>query len=161
MAGSSGTDRVNIYQDPLNQLKNQSIGKASPLISLRQQGGGSVSFSTNNRFVEVQAAQSFAVYDLEQQDYYHYTLQTPLDTPLHWMDGYHLIGSSQGTILAMDYDSTNQQLLLPTLLATGGYFDHSYHHLFTFAPIAGDSSVSLQSIDMRAGSDMPKNTLSN
>lgn len=161
VAGSSGTDRVNVYEDPLDQLKNQSVGKASPLVSLRQQGCTDVLFSDNTRFIEVQSGQSLAVYDLEQQDYYHYTLKAPLDGPLHWMDGHRLIGSSQGTVFVMDYDSTNQQLLLPTLLATGGDFDRDYHHLFTFTPTTSGASISLQSTDMRAGSDAPKNTLQN
>jgi len=98
-------------------------------MALRQTGGTKVSFSANTRFVAVEAGQGFAVYDFETQSYYRYTLSTKIDGPLHWMDGHRLVGSSQGKIFIMDYDSVNQQILSSTLLPDGGDFDRDYNHL--------------------------------
>jgi hypothetical protein len=77
------------------------------------------------------------------------------------MDGHRLVGSTNGNIFVMDYDATNKQTLLPTLLQDGGNFDRDYKHLIIVAPSADSGQFILQSIDMRAGSDAPKNTLSN
>jgi hypothetical protein len=159
IAGSDTSDRVNIFKDPLDKLRNSS--KAAPLIALRQTGGTKVSFSNNMRFVVVEAGQGFAVYDFETQRYYHYLLSSPVDAPLHWMDGHRLVGSTKGSVFVMDYDSINKQTLLSTLLPDGGDFDRDYKHLITVAPSSSADQVLLQSIDMRAGSDSPKNTLQN
>jgi hypothetical protein len=109
----------------------------------------------------VEAGQKFAVYDFETQSYYHYALTTKIDGLLHWMDGHRLVGSSKGIIFVMDYDSINKQILLPTLLSYGGDFDHDYKHLITVTSSSSSYKVILQSIDLRAGSDLPKNTLQN
>jgi hypothetical protein len=159
VAGSNTSDRVNVFKDPMDKLHSSS--KATPLMALRQTGGTKVSFSANTRFVAVEAGQGFAVYDFETQSYYRYTLSTKIDGPLHWMDGHRLVGSSQGKIFIMDYDSVNQQTLSPTLLPDGGYFDRDYNHLITVAPSSSPGKTILQSIDLRAGSELPKNTLQN
>jgi hypothetical protein len=159
VAGSDTADRTNIFKDPMDKLSNSS--KAAPMMALRQPGSTKVSFSNNTRFVVVEAGQGFAVYDFETQRYYHYSLPTPIDAPLHWMDGHRLVGSTNGNIFVMDYDATNKQTLLPTLLQDGGNFDRDYKHLIIVAPSADSGQFILQSIDMRAGSDAPKNTLSN
>jgi hypothetical protein len=159
VAGSDKSDRVNIFKDPLDKLHGSF--KAAPLMALRQTGGTKISFSANTRFVVLEAGQSFAVYDFEAQSYYHYTLPAKIDDSLHWMDGHRLIGSTNGKIFIMDYDSINRQTLSSTLLPNGGDFDRDYNHLITFVPSSSPSQIILQSIDLRAGSDLPKNTLQN
>src|SRR6202043_3968492 len=49
IAGSDTADRVNIFQDPLSDIKNPAIGKAIPLLALRILGATKVSFSANER----------------------------------------------------------------------------------------------------------------
>lgn len=154
IAGSDRSERINLYKDPLSSIKNPSVGKAIPLLSLHALGASEASFSTNSRFIAVQAGQTFALYDFETQSSYHYTFNQKLDGSLHWMDGHLFIGSSGGTIFVSDYDGTNRQQLLPTMLPSGGFFDKDYNHLLTMA--ASEDKVVLQSIDMRAGQDLPK-----
>lgn len=153
VVGSNTDERVNVYKDPLDSLRNPSIGRAVPLLSLNILEATKVTFSNNTRFVAAQAGQKLAVYDLEAQDAYRYTLENPLADILHWMDGHRLIGASGGTIFVTDYDSTNQQQLSPTNYQRGGFFDSSYEQLFTTT--ATENSVVLQRIDMRAGVDLP------
>jgi hypothetical protein len=153
VAGSSADERVNIYKDPLDGLKNSNIGRAVPLLSLNLLGAGKVSFSNNTRFIAAENGQKLSVYDLEEQDNYRYTLDAPLADGLHWMDGHRLIGETKNKFFVMDYDSTNQQQLADTNYSDGGYFDTDYEQLFTTA--AEKQGVALRSIDMRAGVDLP------
>ncbi len=155
-AGSSGDDRLNIYKDPLDGLRSPSIGKAIPLLNLRLKDAGVLTFSSNNRFIEAQSGQNFAVYDIENQNSYHYTLSLPLSGPIKWMDGHRLMGVSDGTLFVLDYDSTNQQTLTPSIDPQGGFFDKDYNHLFTISNGESSTDFVLNSIDMRAGADLPK-----
>jgi hypothetical protein len=153
--GSDAADRVNIYKDPLDNLRDPTIGKAIPMYALTVTGGTKVSFSANTRFVEVEAGQQFGVYDFETDTPYQYTITTPLAEPMEWMDGHRLIGVSGGNVVVMDYDSTNSQALMPTSLTEGaGMFSRDYNQMFTLA--SGDTGSSIQRIDMRAGIDLPK-----
>ena len=156
VAGSNASDRINIYKDPLSDIQNPVTAKAIPFMTLLIPGPTKVAFSTNTRFVAVQASQSFGVYDFETQTRYQYNLQTPLGGPLRWMDGHRLIGAANSAVFVMDYDSTNQQSLLPTTLTAGGYFSRDFNQLITTAPITGTDAVSLEFADMRTGSDLPK-----
>jgi PEGA domain len=155
VAGSNNDERVNLYKDPISDIKDPAIGKALPLITLREKGATKVSFSSNARFVAVEAGQNLAVYDLEGQEYYRYSVAPALAGILQWMDGHRLIGSADGHIFVMDYDSTNQQQPAVTSLEKGGLFDGDYKHMFTTSAVEG-TGVVLQDVDLRAGTDLPK-----
>ncbi|MBI2285278.1 PEGA domain-containing protein [Candidatus Saccharibacteria bacterium] len=154
VVGSNEDERVNVYKDPLGSLKNPAIGRAVPLLSLNIIGATKVSFSNNTRFIAAEAGQKLAVYDLETQSIYRYTLENPLAGILRWMDGHRLIGASNGSVFVTDYDSTNQQTLVPTNYSGGGFFDPNYEQLFTTA--VSKAGVVLQRVDMRAGVDLPR-----
>ena len=155
VAGSNTSERVNIYKDPLSDIKNPAIAKAIPVFALRLNNVQKLSFSENFRMVSVEAGQQLAVYDLETSTPYRYQLSMPLAAPLHWLDGFHLIGSSNGNILIMDYDSTNQQqALAATADPNGAYFSRDSKHLIDLRSTS--DGVELVNIDMRAGSDLPK-----
>jgi hypothetical protein len=156
IAGSNTSGKLNIYKDPLSNLQNPSIAKAIPVLALYADGAEKGGFSTNARFVGIEGGQKFAMYDLETQTRYEYSLQSLLQGPMHWMDGHRLIGASGGSVLVMDYDSTNQQALTASASPLGGYFDRDYKQMFTLAPVAGGSSVILNRVDLRAGVDLPK-----
>lgn len=154
-AGSSSSDRVTIFKNPLNDLKSQPASTAVPIATLKLAGASEIKFSNNTRFVGLQAGQKFAVYDFEEKERYQYTLPLPLTAPMKWMDGHRFIGSADGSIIVVDYDSTNQQTLVPTSLAAGGYFSDDYDHMLTLVSGEG-GTVSLQDIDLRAGADLPR-----
>ena len=154
--GSDKAGRVNIYKNPLDSLQSTSIAKAVPMLSLRLAGAERIAFSGNTRIIGVQAGQSFAIYDLETQYSYHYTLDKPLAGPLHFMDGHRWIGSTGGTVYVSDYDFTNQQILVPTVLAEGGFFDRDFIHLLTVDKTADGTGFTLEGVDLRAGADLPK-----
>ncbi len=157
VAGSDASDRVNIYKDPVDKIRDPSIGKAIPLLALHDMGATDAKFSTNTRFISLQSGQNFAVYDLETKDIFNYSVKIPLTGSLHWMDGHRLMGASGGSMFVMDYDSTNQQILAASTLPEAGFFNRDYTQLVVTAPAAGGASVTLQRVDMRAGADLPKN----
>lgn len=157
VAGSDKDARINVFRDPLNGLRDQSIKTATPSLSLNIKGAAKISFSTNARFIAAEAGQTFAVYDLETQDLFRYALETPLSSALQWMDGHRLIGASKGMVFVTDYDSIYQQKLIPTTSLVGGFFDPDYNNLLTTVNVSGDTGgVALQRVDMRAGADLPR-----
>jgi hypothetical protein len=154
VAGSDTADRINIYKDPLNGIKDSAMAKAIPLIALPDSRADTLTFSGNGRFVGLQAGQKFGVYDIETNSRYQYTLDALIESPLRWMDGYRYIGLSGGSVLAMDYDATNQQSLVAVQSGSGIFFDKDYNQLFSL--VAVDGGVALQHTDLRAGNDLPK-----
>lgn len=153
--GSDSSDRINIYKDPLDGLKDPAVAKALPVIALHDPGATKLKFSENTRFIGVENGQNFAVYDLETQTSYQYPLSDPLAADMHWMDGHRLIGQSGGNVLVMDYDGINKQMVTAAALSQGGFFSGDYNHLITLAA-SSDGSYALQDVDMRAGTDLPK-----
>ncbi len=154
--GSDKTDRINVYKDPLSDIKDPTIGKALPTISLRDPGATKLKFSENTRFIGVESGQNLAIYDIEGQTSYSYTVSEPLSGNLDWMDGHRLIGQTNGNILVMDYDGINKQSIGTTALSNGGFFDRNYNNLLTLVPASDGTSFALKDIDMRAGTDLPK-----
>lgn len=155
VAGSDLGNRINVFKDPLDTLKDPKY-KASALLSLTATGATSLSFSENARYIELQSGQKFSVYDIETANRHQFNLEKPIAGQFLWMDGYHLIGQSNGSILVMDYDGLNQQLLTPSIYPQGGYFDKDYNQLFTVTLAADGTSYNLHAIDMRAGEDLPR-----
>lgn len=156
VAGSDADQRVNIYKDPLDGLKNPAFAKAVPMLSLNIKGATKVSFSSNTRFIAAQAGQALSVYDLELQDLYQYTISEQPAAPLQWMDGHRLLGMSGGRVFVTDYDYSNKQLLTPTTLNSGGFFSQNYQQMFTIATASNGASPTLQMVEMRAGADLPR-----
>lgn len=154
--GSDKSGRIFIFKDPEDTAKDPSIGKASPELALSITGADKLKFSDNARFIGSEAGQDFAIYDMETQTSYQYTLADPLAAEMHWMDGHRFIGQSGGNIFIMDYDGLNKHSIAPTLLPAGGYFSADYNHLLTITPSDDKTSFVLRDIDMRAGKDLPK-----
>jgi hypothetical protein len=155
-AGSDTADRINVYKNPLNQLKDPSQGKAQALLSLHNPGAQKIGFSNNARFIGVENGQHFAVYDIETDSIYQYPISENLAENMSWMDGHRFIGESDKKVFVMDYDGTNKQLVTDTDLTAGAFFSANYRHLLTTVPAADGSGIQLQDVDMRAGADLPK-----
>lgn len=95
-----------------------------------------VLFSANTRFIMVQQANRFAVYDLETDERYSYatTFAVPATTKATWMDGHRLLVAADNKLQVFDYDGTNYQTLVDVTPETTGYFDRDFERLFSFAP---------------------------
>ncbi len=155
-AGSNTSTRINIYENPLDGIKNPSLQKALPLVALNISNAQKLAFSDNTRFIEAENGQRFSVYDFETGTSYQYPLDKPLADNMVWMDGHRLIGQSDGKVFVMDYDGTNKQSLGATTQLTGALFSRDYKHMLTTSVASNGTSIALQDIDMRAGVDLPK-----
>jgi hypothetical protein len=155
VAGSNTTERINIFKDPEDNIRNPQIGKAVPLIALSALGADKLSFSDNARFIAAESGQNFAVYDLETDTNYHYAVKSPLNGNLQWMDGHRWIGQSDGQVFVADYDNKNQQFVGSTVYDHGGLFSRDYNQMLTFVNNAAAGNVTLQRVDLRAGTDLP------
>jgi hypothetical protein len=156
-AGSDKSDRINIYKNPVDQIKNPSTAKALPMYALRISGAQKLGFSDNARFLGAEAGHDFSVYDFETQEYYQYSIDDAIEDNLSWMDGHRFIGNVDGKVFVMDYDGTNKQSVAASVSADGGLFSRDYNHLLVVMPSADGASFGLQDVDMRAGKDLPKN----
>ena len=157
VAGSNTSGRIDIFKNPEDYIRNPSYGKAVPLIALEEPGATNMSFSTNTRFIAAQSGQNFAVYDLETSESYRYTVKSPVVGDLNWMDGHRFIAQSDGHILVFDYDNKNAILLGPTTLPAAAFFSRDYNQMITVVPDDNATTVTLQRVDMRAGTDLPAN----
>lgn len=155
VVGADSQPHINIYKDPLNSLEARPSAKAQPQTAINLNGAEIVSFSVANRFIAAEKGNNFVVYDLGVQKNYSYSLSTSLAGPLRWLDEAHLIGQANGQLMVIDYDSLNSVTPAASAEAGGGYISRDLHHLLS---IAADQSGGYQlvNIDMRAGTDLPK-----
>ena len=156
VAASSTTERVGIYKDPLNGLKDPAKKKADAVIALRISGGEKVSFSANARFIGIQAGAKFAVYDLEVKDSFSYDLDPAPTGLLRWMDGHRWVGLSGGSLMISDYDGVNRHDLVPSTTLGGAFFDRDYEVFVSTTPPDASGAVDLQFTNLRVGDDIPK-----
>ncbi len=152
--GGNKASAVSLFKDPMDALKDTQIVKAQPFLAMRLVGAEKLSFSANARFIVAESGQNFVGYDLEDKQYYRYNITSQILVPAVWMDGHRLISSSGGKVFVMDYDKTNQQLLSPTLLPDGAYFDRDYETMFTLTSLG--SGFDLNAVELRAGEDLPQ-----
>lgn len=134
--GASGEDKVYVYKNPVDALKT-SGDVLTPVHILKTVHPTSIAFAPESRFVMIEGAQDFAVYDVKNNKGYAFRLDTPIDSNSGhavWMDEYHLSTSTAGQTLVFDYDGTNRQLLSPTGPASGSYFDDDARKLYTLTP---------------------------
>ncbi len=130
LASSSG-DTI-IYRDPTTLLNPNQI--PTPIRTLKITSPMELSFSLNARFIAVQSGAKFAVYDIENDRYFHYTLSQHASGlgEAAWMDGHRLSVVSSGFAYVFDFDGTNLQKLSP---ATSGFpviFNSDYSAMFNF-----------------------------
>ena len=137
VAGSPADGRTLIYRDPSDQLKDGKVQIPSPFVVLKQTSPQFVSFSENTRFIEVQSANLFAVYDLETDRSIRFDSKLPtIPIKAVWMDGHRLMAPSEGKLVVFDFDGTNKQTLVDVSAGYLPFFDRDYKALFTISPSA-------------------------
>lgn len=132
--GSPADGRVYVYKDPVTVLNSKRA--LVPESVLKVQGATRVSFSANSQFVAAEHGSTFAVYDIENDRSYTYSIDQTLDKPqpyAKWMDSERLQLVSGGKVYIFDYDGTNVQELVPGLPAYTPYFDTGYKYVYALA----------------------------
>lgn len=143
VAGSSSSNNVYVYKDPLTILVNDNPRKSFFARIIKIDNPKYVSFSANTRMIAVQSGQNFAVYDNETDRQYRYQIKDQFDTERHaeWMDGHRLVSSTNKTALVFDFDGINQQKLMPINPKIDVMFDRDYQNAFSF-DIANQNNIS-------------------
>jgi hypothetical protein len=154
--GSSSENKVYVYKNPVDQL-NSKAALLVPIYVLKAKNPNYVSFSGNSRFVMSENGSSFAVYDAENDKGYLYDTKTALDAPqthATWMDGHRLQYVSAGKLVVFDFDSMNQQTLMPASPSYLPFFDPNYKFVDTFVPdVANPAQFTLTSTALRTPAD--------
>jgi hypothetical protein len=136
VVGSSAEAHVYVYKDPADARDGASSPIPIPIDILKIAGASRVSFSANSQFVATENGQNFAVYDIENDRSYTYTIDDKLDKPqtyATWMDDSRLQLISGGKVVIFDYDGTNRQQLVAELPGYKPYFDSSYRYLYSLS----------------------------
>ncbi len=134
VAGASGLDETSVLVNPLNNLRNQRDASFTTR-TLRLQDPSFVSFSTNARFIALQSAGSFVVYDAEVDQQYKFSLNSSYKNvdKYRWMDGYRLTINNKGKFAVFDFDGSNQVELLNGLSPLGPVFDERFEGLLSIS----------------------------
>lgn len=136
VAGAASENKVYVYDNPLEVLKQKTPTASIPARTLRVNNPLKVAFSANARFISAQGDQKdFAVYDAETGRLYRYEVEADLDPalPAQWMDGHRLSAVVGKRVLVFDFDGSNVQWLNGALSATYPQFDREYTAIYTLA----------------------------
>ncbi len=138
--GADADSRAYVYKNPLHALARAETRTLRTKAWLKvSEPAMAVSFSANARFIALQGAGWFAVYDIENNRQFRYDtgLKPENGSKARWMDGHRLVVNNQdGKLYIFDFDGTNKQELVPIAPGTRAFFDRDYTALFTVAPSA-------------------------
>lgn len=135
-AGAKKEGRVQVYRDPMDNLKSKPKEQLSAYSVLKIDNPMFVSFSDNARFIAAQSGNKLAVFDAEtiRRSYYTLPFEVPLPQEITWMDGHRLVLVAGGVVEVFDFDGTNRQTLSPAAPGTQPFFDRDYVGLYSLAP---------------------------
>ncbi len=133
VCGSPSDGSVFIYKDPFESLNSKPSKTSQPFRVLIVPGAQYLSFSSIARFISVQGAGNFAVYDLEENKQFRYDINLPLidNQEAKWMDGHRLSLVSNNDVYVFDFDGKNQQKLSASLPNFRPFFDRDFTAMFT------------------------------
>ncbi|HWB38765.1 MAG TPA: PEGA domain-containing protein [Candidatus Saccharimonadales bacterium] len=137
VVGASQRNTINIYKDPLQQLKADPALALQPKRILFLKSPKFVSFSPDGQFVSVENGQYFSVYDIDSGISYEYSVPHTLDLPgaqAKWMDNYRLTYVSHGILIEFDYDGSNRHSLMAANANSGVFFDAKDNTAYSVAP---------------------------
>jgi len=135
--GSSVDNKVYVFRNPQAVRKTGKIQNLVPVQVLRVTAPNYLAFSSNTRFVMIENATSFAIFDAETDKNYTYATSQPLDAPQShavWMDGHRVSYVSGGKLVIFDYDNINMQTLSAASPNFLPFFDRDYRNLYSITP---------------------------
>lgn len=156
VTGSVADGKVYVYKNPLTVLKDSSKKALLHTMLLKLDNPEYLTFSANTRFIAIQSAAKFDIYDLETKNQYKYDTGLPLAPAQKatWMDGHRLMLVSDGKMNVFDYDGTNKQTLVSANAAFIPAFDRDYNQLFTVSPLLTDGNkTGLIRTDLNLGTE--------
>jgi hypothetical protein len=141
--------KIYIYKDAKAAPNGQT---PSYLSVMRLDNPMFVSFSANTRNIAVQSGGTVAVYDLETNRQYKFTLNgvaVPETYKMEWMDGHRLLTVRDGSAYAIDFDGTNQLTIVGDRVSGDSvYFDRNYKTMLAFRTAPDSAQVGLSFFDL-------------
>ncbi|MCW2763470.1 MAG: hypothetical protein JWR85_3671, partial [Marmoricola sp.] len=144
--GANAENKTYVFKNPQAVRKAGRVKVLVPVQVLRVTAPNFLAFSSNTRFIMIENATSFAVYDAETDKGYTYATAKALDAPqahANWMDGHRLMYVSGNKIVIFDYDNINFQELVTTTPALMPFFDRDYRYVYTLTPPATATGQSI------------------
>jgi hypothetical protein len=131
--GSSASERVIIYRNPLDAIAKKDPEKPAVASTLRLSNPQSIEFSANARFLLVQSGSKFNAYDAEAKENYSYELKEQIDPGVigKWMDGHRIQYTSGGRLFVTEFDGKNTRDLVSNKPSSIGFFSNNYEELYS------------------------------
>ncbi len=136
IVGSQADDAAFVYRDPLPTLKGQSRNPLLVSAVLRVASPKFVSFSNSTQFITAQSGNKLIVYDVEADRQFRINLthEIPETSKVAWMDGFRFAFVDKEKSYMIDFDGSNEQPIVPALVAGGPYFAPDFRTVFSLAP---------------------------
>lgn len=124
-----------VFKNPINAIKEH--GSAVAMLEVSQSSVEKISFSDTGQFVAFQSGRSIAVYDVEEDKTYNFTLTPQSVSKVAWMDGHRLrFFDDKGTVSIVEFDGGNSHEIALGSSELGVFFDKAYENMFTYAASA-------------------------
>ncbi|HSW80306.1 MAG TPA: PEGA domain-containing protein, partial [Candidatus Saccharimonadales bacterium] len=149
VAGSPADNKVYVYKNPVEALSQTTQNVLVPVTVLKVTNPNYIKFSDSAQFIVAENGNSFAVYDVQYNNNFVYSVNAPLDKPqIHatWMDGDRLDYISGGKLVVFDYDDTNKQTLMASNPNYNAFFNPGYSFVYAISNAAktGDAQPAMQ-----------------
>ena len=134
--------KLYVFKDPFDKLKADKPTTPTSYIVMKIPSPTKLAFSANTRFVSVQSAGHFVVYDFEENERFNYTVpgDVPATQEARWMDGHRLLLSQNNKVVVFEFDGMNRQELSAIIADSLPYFDRDYERLYTLTPAKDDAT---------------------
>lgn len=144
-ASHTPSERVYIYQEPLGQVLSNN-GPLTPEHVFRMDDAPDrISFSANARNIGVQSGTEVAVYDIERQSAYRFSMtDDEVDDVgrLQWMDGHRALLVNSDMLHVSDFDGENKHQLATCDSRTSVVFDTAYDYFYCLLTASDDDAGS-------------------
>ncbi|MFT4532081.1 MAG: hypothetical protein ACI9T8_000089 [Candidatus Saccharimonadales bacterium] len=151
MAVSSPIEnRAIVYSDPQDYLNNNPdarIPVATAVVRVTSPIG--LTISSDSSVVLGYGMDNFASYEFNDEKSYNYKTESNIDigNEVHWMDGQHIVFSSEGIQHVVDFDGSNEVKLVSSVGSIGSFYNDAISQMFTVSPsvAATESTLAIPS----------------
>ena len=131
VVGSSTDNVAYVYKNPLPALKDEDSAPLSVAALMRLTNPQFVSFSEADQFIALQSDNQLLVLDLDDDRQYRTTLDHEFSAgyQVKWMDDHRLLYVVNNQTFMLDFDGSNEQLVVKHELAAGPFFDPDFNNV--------------------------------
>lgn len=155
---SPAENRAVIFNDPINALKQNDVSKIPVATTvLRVTNPQQLRISADSSVIMAVGTDVIATHEFDADRSYSFALSAPLklETQMHWIDGQHVIYTTDKDSFQMfDFDGSNSHELATNIGTTLGFFDKDTEELYTVQkPLSEGAPYTLNRSFMRSAAD--------